>query len=245
MKKRDEFSKKVILELERRVNGHCSNPDRPVPTSGPTGTHAGAINIGVAAHICAASPGGPRYDPGMTPEERAGIENGIWLCQSCAKMIDSDPATYTVSSLKRWRRVAEQRAQESLGLIPISKERYAVLEAAVFRTSPGSESADPVGTICDLTVAALQQIDPRFRVSVAREGKLTTYNYEATEPISGKVIVKREFANEFTDKFDAFVRHGEDLSITAEAVSFEGLPLFERLSPQGGKFGNPPIFRAR
>ena len=28
------------------------------------------INIGVAAHICAAAPGGPRYDSAMTEEER-------------------------------------------------------------------------------------------------------------------------------------------------------------------------------
>ena len=42
------------------------------------------------AHICAAAQGGPRYDASMTPEERKSFENGIWLCQSCSKLIDTD-----------------------------------------------------------------------------------------------------------------------------------------------------------
>lgn len=35
---------------------------------------------GKVAHIAAASPGGPRYDASMTPEERGSAENLIYLC---------------------------------------------------------------------------------------------------------------------------------------------------------------------
>ena len=38
--------------------------------------------------------GGPRYAASMTPEERKSFENGIWLCQSCSKLIDTDITRY-------------------------------------------------------------------------------------------------------------------------------------------------------
>lgn len=51
----------------------------------------------------------------MTPEERSSIENGIWLCQTCAKEIDSDEVTWTTARLHAEKRAAEQRAQDELG----------------------------------------------------------------------------------------------------------------------------------
>ena len=65
------------------------------------------INIGEAAHICAAAPGGPRYDPSMTPEQRKSASNGIWLCRNHAKAVDSDPA-YTVEILREWQMLARR-----------------------------------------------------------------------------------------------------------------------------------------
>ena len=70
-------------------------PNCNVSTAGPSDeSAAGVMSIGVAAHIASAAqgPGARRFDPNMTPEERSGIENGIWLCQSCAKKIDDDEA---------------------------------------------------------------------------------------------------------------------------------------------------------
>ena len=67
-------------------------------------------NIGVAAHICAAAQGGPRYDASMTPEERKSFENGIWLCQSCSKLIDTDITRYPKELLQSWKQLAEQTA---------------------------------------------------------------------------------------------------------------------------------------
>src|SRR4051812_24859728 len=107
---RDNFSARVIRDLERRVDGKWFDPHHRVPTSGPTGALEHSVNIGVAAHICAAAPGGPRYEPKMTPRERSSIGNGIWLCQNCASLIDRDTRTYTISVLKRWTALAEIRA---------------------------------------------------------------------------------------------------------------------------------------
>jgi hypothetical protein len=74
----------------------------------------GAINVGTAAHIKAASPGGPRYDAAQTPAERSHIDNGIWLCNNHAHMIDHDPKEYTVEVLLKWKAKAERRALEQL-----------------------------------------------------------------------------------------------------------------------------------
>lgn len=65
------------------------------------------ISIGQAAHITAASKGGPRYNPNLTAEQRKSIDNGIWLCNSCAKMIDNDEKQYPVELLSAWKSMAE------------------------------------------------------------------------------------------------------------------------------------------
>lgn len=114
MTNRDEFKRAVVLRLTSRVGHRCSNPDCRRPTSGPESTADGSVNIGVAAHITAASPGGPRFDPNLTHDERSAAANGIWLCQSCAKLIDSDVTRFTRDLLLEWKSSAETRAQLQL-----------------------------------------------------------------------------------------------------------------------------------
>jgi hypothetical protein len=70
----------------------------------------GITNVGVAAHIRAASPGGARYDPDMTSEERSSFSNGIWLCQTHAKLVDDDEVTFSTPLLLEWKEVAEHMA---------------------------------------------------------------------------------------------------------------------------------------
>jgi hypothetical protein len=74
----------------------------------------GTITIGVAAHICAASPGGPRYNPAQTREARRAKDNGIWLCQNCGRLIDADAEKFTVELLTGWKRGAQERAFREL-----------------------------------------------------------------------------------------------------------------------------------
>lgn len=74
---------------------------------GPHENPAKAVNVGVAAHLAAAAPGGPRFDATMSAESRASVENGIWLCQTCAKLIDSDSERYTSPVLAEWKTGAE------------------------------------------------------------------------------------------------------------------------------------------
>lgn len=75
--KRDDFTQAVKKALRERVGGICCNPSCEASTFGPKGADK-AFHTGHAAHICAAAPGGPRYEADMSREERRGFDNGIW-----------------------------------------------------------------------------------------------------------------------------------------------------------------------
>jgi len=148
MARRDDFSPEAKRALAARVGLLCSNPDCRAPTSGPQSDPAKAVNIGVAAHITAASPGGARYDAGLSAEERASATNGIWACQNCGKRIDNDEARYTVELLRAWKVLAESRADQAMGktaadtgpnVAPVTAKGRAV--AAVAAGAPNAAAA--------------------------------------------------------------------------------------------------------
>jgi hypothetical protein len=106
---RDEFDSRIKDTLARRVGYRCSNPDCQKATSGPHSDPLKVLNVGVAAHITAAALGGPRYDGKLSSAERKSINNAIWLCQICAKLVDNDPQRYSTELLRAWKAEAEQR----------------------------------------------------------------------------------------------------------------------------------------
>jgi hypothetical protein len=126
MSSRDEFSKQTKQILSSRVAHRCSNPDCRAATIGPQSLSDGSINLGVAAHITAAAIGGPRHDSSLISDERSGAENGIWLCQNCAKLVDSDIQRFTVRLLNDWKKQAEMFASQEMGqavkVSPISRK---------------------------------------------------------------------------------------------------------------------------
>lgn len=112
---RDDFNSATRRVLAERVAYRCSNPDCRAPTAGPQVRPEGALNVGVAAHITAASAAGPRFNSALSESERSDIGNGIWLCQTCAKLIDNDVERYTESLLRNWKRSAERDALAAIG----------------------------------------------------------------------------------------------------------------------------------
>ena len=107
---RDDFTQKTKEVIAHRVGYRCSMPDCGIPTRGAASDYEGTINVGFAAHITAASPDGPRYDPNLTSDQRKHHSNGIWLCGTHAKLVDSDEAHFTVKELVSWKRIAEHRS---------------------------------------------------------------------------------------------------------------------------------------
>lgn len=122
MVNRDEFKAPIKRTIAQRAGYRCSNQNCLRPTIGPDGADNSA-SIGVAAHITAAAKGGPRYDSTLTAEERAAAENGIWLCQTCSRLIDVDVITHSVDQLREWKTFAEMRAYLGLRGFAIAASR--------------------------------------------------------------------------------------------------------------------------
>jgi hypothetical protein len=112
---RDDFNEAVKRNLALRVGHVCSKPDCRASTSGPHEDPAKSVNLGVAAHITAAAPGGPRFDSKLTVEQRSSAENGIWLCQTDGKLVDSDEGRFSEGLLREWKATAEREAGARAG----------------------------------------------------------------------------------------------------------------------------------
>lgn len=110
---RDEFEERIKRALAQRANFRCSFCDSP--TSGPSDESSIAVtSIGVAAHIHAAAPGGPRYLDAMTPEQRRHIDNGIWLCANHSIEIDRDTTRFSAEALRQMKTAHEHRVSAQL-----------------------------------------------------------------------------------------------------------------------------------
>lgn len=109
MSNRDDFRAPIIRTIAQRAGYRCSNQACLRPTIGPDGADDSA-SVGVAAHITAAAEGGPRYDASLTPDERGAAENGIWLCQTCSRLVDVDVTSHSFEQLREWKTLAEMRA---------------------------------------------------------------------------------------------------------------------------------------
>lgn len=112
---RDDFPQRTRAVLAQRAAYRCSNPRCRNLTVRPHSDVTRAVITGVAAHIRAAAPGGPRFDPEQSTDERRSAANGIWLCHVCSDLVDGDPSSYSVEQLLRWRGDHESwLAQENL-----------------------------------------------------------------------------------------------------------------------------------
>lgn len=161
---RDEFRQSTKETLAKRVGFRCSNPNCRKPTSGPQVDPSKAINVGTAAHITAAASGGCRFDPSLTPNERRHIDNGIWLCQTCGKLIDSDCTRYSVELLKEWKTQAEKAALSEVNGSTLADDSGANLAISI---SPVSYSVVP----------SLKSDKRRLKVKIA----ITSQNSKASD----------------------------------------------------------------
>ena len=207
MSVRDDFSTKTIRTLAARVGHHCSNPTCVGSTSGPALDEERSVNIGVGAHIAAAAVGGKRYDPNMSQAERSSGANGIWLCQSCSKLIDSDETRYTVALLHQWKTDAIQRAHDAiaggrlLGLVIPP----ATLDAADedFLRGLDLPSADAVDAVRARILTATQRDIEAFGAAQGRPARAiartlslegSTVRYVTLESVAGLIALAEPLA---------------------------------------------------
>lgn len=224
-----DFADKVILQLKGRVASRCSNPDCRVPTSAPKSNN-GENNIGVGAHICAASPGGARFDPSMSSERRKSFDNGIWLCANCSYKIDKDPTAYSVALLKEWKEKAENTAKEELGKkLPSNNQAIDTVTTALTGL-PKGYIPTAVSNVHQATDKALELLDPRCSVKTSYLNGETRIGIYPKEDIPISIKVSAENAKEYIEKYQQLIEHGQDIEIKSSALTFEGSELFEEIT---------------
>jgi hypothetical protein len=118
-------TRKIIAE---RAGYQCSVLNCGRLTVGPGSGKHQVLNVGMAAHIYAASTGGPRGTGGLSAAERSEPENGIWCCYSHGKAIDSDNGkVISATQLKAWKRLHEARKNAEISGTP--QDRFGLVES--------------------------------------------------------------------------------------------------------------------
>lgn len=202
---RDNFSKQTVLEIAKGVGWRCSNPDCMRATVAANEAQDDTLIIADAAHICAASPDGPRYDETQTAPQRRAKENGIWLCKICARLIDLDPAKYTVDVLRKWKQDAQKRAllEMLMPRTPAPSREAARVEALIAEANRSGASAGFSQTFAALHSAASNDLATYKRSAVwttsPLELTLTLYNDPSVPPFRiGNLPLAVELAPEVT-----------------------------------------------
>ena len=233
---RDNFSTNVIEKIRGRVGNRCSNPACRVLTTGPSMDAPEKVNIiGIAAHICAASEGGPRYNGDMTPRERKGMDNGLWLCANCSIDIDKDETRYPPDVLRGWKLEAERLSREELGQrLPGKDDAINTLTSALSGL-PTTFLPEAIGNTVKATTTVLQNLDPRFAVSASYHDSVTTFTMSAREDVNATLSVEAEHVEEFSTKLEKLFDHGEVLEIDSKFVTLTGSKLLERINSRQGK----------
>ena len=235
---RDEFTEATKRRLRDNVGSRCSKPDCRVPTMAPSN------NIGVAAHICAASKGGPRDDRDMSKEKRKSIDNGIWLCQNHAKEIDNSPNDYSIELLKNWKKQAEESASRELGKkLPSDIDTINTVSSAL-TGNPTQFMSNAITNIHKATAISLEHIDSKFSFKTKFEDGITTIECLPKEEITLSI----EIDEKDNDILKNLFQYGKNAKLNLNDISMTGSTLFEYLNKEDGiliisKIPSPAILK--
>lgn len=232
---RHNFSKPVINQLGRRVSLRCSNPDCRVPTVAAKRNGDDSLTIGVAAHICAASKGGPRYDGSMEKADRVSIDNGIWLCSACATKIDRDSKFYTEELLRTWKTSAEELAIKELGKKLPSADDAINMLSGVINGQLKKYIPQAIETIHKASDKALEELDPRFSLSSSYVNGITRIEVHAKEPTRISMEFKSDEKTDYPSMFQSLLEKGGEIEIPTEHITVSGSRLIEEIVSEKGK----------
>ncbi|MFN7091461.1 MAG: hypothetical protein ACK4P4_12975 [Allorhizobium sp.] len=212
---RDDFRQPVIRQIAQRAGYRCSNPSCLRPTIGPDGG-SDTANIGVAAHISAAAEGGPRYEKDLTPEERSSAENGIWLCQTCSRLVDVDLPSHSTERLREWKTLAEMRAYLGLrGFSIVVSRSFEKLESMVPELV-AEMRADIAGNPFTRELIAF---DKNWSYG-GQERPYFTYYHQDHVDLLGKLNVMKNYGALFDVKFNDIYRY----EMTEDFVEYLQMP---------------------
>lgn len=218
-KNRDDFDSKTIDALAKRASYICSNPDCRAITICPSVVNIEKyIYVGKAAHITSAAINGPRYDATLTKEQRRSIENGIFLCATCADMIDkNNGADFSVDQLKHWKSQHESWVRENL-----NKSINSLLSS--------TDEDRPFIDICHrgISVTEIEKEMLYFDIPYCSGKNANAYNVKLETGIiltiddGFKVLAK--FGDSFPDNITLSYETGKSMSFSLRPLSYQYLP---------------------
>lgn len=195
MATRDDFSPTTKRTLAGRAGYACSNPDCRRLTAGAAfGDDVKVVSVGVAAHIKGAAPGGPRYDPMQSAEERRHASNGIWLCSAHAKQIDDDHVHFTIDKLKAWKKQAEERS--ALAILTLQAP-----DASAAQPETGSSAIELAQRLGLAPQDNVPSVAARLRVAAARD--LDAFVAALKSPVDAISLRLRLIESERVTPFEA------------------------------------------
>ncbi|WP_353741883.1 hypothetical protein WHX55_01395 [Pseudomonas fluorescens] len=236
--KRDNFLASTVHRLRDMAGNVCSFPGCHVHTHGSKALRDGPFSVGVACHIKAAAPGGPRYDLSQTQAERKDVSNGIWMCQTHSKLVDADDSPYPVETLHEWKHLAEIRANEMVNKRAFTEselkdaahtESVALLDRWVNRT--GNPIDSPINEVMEGYEAGLESLDPRFKVQVNRDGQQISHIITpASKDANFRLLINDiENLEGFLSAEKALFEEGRELIVPSSNFEFAGSKLFEAI----------------
>ncbi|TCP75846.1 hypothetical protein EC849_107109 [Pseudomonas putida] len=244
--KRDNFNSLTWHKLRDSAGNVCSFPGCHVHTHGASSDGEGTVGIGVACHIKAAAPGGPRYDEHQTTDQRKHFDNGIWMCQTHSKLIDADDSAYSVETLVEWKQKAEARSNslinqksftESEVKAAVEEGTVSVLQRWVNKCNDPFDT--PIAEVFEGYESGLASLDPRFNVQVDKVGK--SYHHfisAAQENVSLQLILKDlDQLEGFWEAERALFEEGRQLEIPGAHFKFEGSKLFDAIHQRTHRSG--------
>ncbi|MFA0542250.1 hypothetical protein [Vibrio sp. 10N.222.52.B7] len=232
--KRHDFLESTKRLLREHVANLCSKPDCRVLTLASKIDNCSLSNVGVAAHICAAAPGGPRYKKEQTEAERKHYDNGIWLCTTCSRLIDVDDGSYSEELLRDWKKQTLIFARNSLGkqLLPKEEIESKALKNTLDYVSGKDTifSADVPSKMVGFIDDHLNQLDDRFSVQTniingTALRRITPLTHDASFSIS----MSKSDGEEFESNMDMMRETGKPVRLSNESFKFTGSKLFETI----------------
>lgn len=237
--KRHDFPESTKRLLREHVANLCSKPDCQILTVASKIDGCSSSSVGVAAHICAAAPGGPRYKQEQTKEERKHYDNGIWLCTTCSRLIDVDDDSFSEELLRDWKRQALVFARGNLGKQLLPKDEieskaltntldYVSGKDSIFAANVPSKM---VGFIDD----HLNQLDSRFAVQTDVVNGTTLRNIiPLTSDASFSISMNKSDGEEFQSNLESMRETGKPVKLSSESFKLTGSKLFEALGNHEG-----------
>ncbi|MCK8044738.1 hypothetical protein MSG37_07570 [Shewanella sp. 1CM18E] len=232
--KRHDFSDKTKRLLRENVASLCSKPDCRILTVASKSDGFSSSNVGVAAHICAAAPGGPRYKLEQTEAERKHYDNGIWLCNTCSKLIDVDEASYSEALLNNWKNQALVYVRENIGkkLLPAEEvESKALMSTLDYVSGRGSlYSSSTPSKMVGFIDEHLNNLDSRFSVQTNVINGSTFRNITALTNDAGFSISMNQTDGEaFKANLELMRETGKPVKLSDDSFKFTGSKLFETI----------------